>query len=228
METPDNGIVSCVFYNTFAPPLAMMVQDTETKLIDHARDLFLRFGIKSVSMDDLAKDLGISKKTLYRYFPSKNDLVQKCIEDHLQCEIQWTDEAKNRAGNAIDDMILIFDHVSQMLRNLNPTVLIDMKKYYPETWQAFERFKKEYIFKRICENIEMGIEEGLYREDLHAEVIAKLYSSGIDKIIDPNLFPVNKYGMLRLYKEFIKYHLHGIVSLEGLKYLETNLKSHFE
>ncbi|NUM50015.1 MAG: TetR/AcrR family transcriptional regulator [Flavobacteriales bacterium] len=196
----------------------------ETELLIRALQVFLRCGIRSVTMDDIASELKISKKTLYRYVSDKNDLVQKvmnlnCADDTLVCE-----NIKKNSENAIDELLSISKHVSLKLQSIHPSLHFDLEKYYHEAWKKMQQHHAGYVLKSIETNINRGKKEGLYRKEVHAGIIARIYISKIDIIFNSEIFPPGEYNFLDVYKEMLHYHLQGILSEKGKKYLQQKMK----
>jgi AcrR family transcriptional regulator len=166
--------------------------DTGRKIIEKAQELFMQYGLKSISMDDIARTLGISKKTLYQYVNNKADLIQKGLVMHVEEEKMILNEIHKTAENAIDEMIKISRYVGQTLQKINPSVIHDLQKYYQSSWELMESLHFEHTYFLIKNNIIKGIVEGLYREDVSADIIAKLYIGRIDLVMDKSLFPVGE------------------------------------
>lgn len=194
--------------------------DTGKKIIEKAQELFMQYGLKSISMDDIARTLGISKKTLYQFVNNKADLIQKGLVMHIEEEKMVLNEIHKTAENAIDEMIKISRYVSQTLQKTNPSIIHDLQKYYQSSWKLMESLHFEHTYFLIKNNITKGIVEGLYREDVSADIIAKLYIGRIDLVLDKNLFPVGEYTFSRVHSAMITYHLHGIMSEKGVKVFE--------
>jgi AcrR family transcriptional regulator len=190
--------------------------DTGKKIIAKAQELFMQYGLKSISMDDVARTLGISKKTLYRCVSNKADLIRKGLVMHIEEEKMVLDEIHKTAENAIDEMIKISRYMSQTLQKVNPSVIHDLQKYYQSSWELMESLHFEHTYFLIKNNIEKGIAEGLYRDDVPADIIAKLYIGRIDLVIDKNLFPIGEYTFSQIHRTMIRYHLHGIMSEKGV------------
>ena len=184
----------------------------------------MRYGLKSVTMDDIAREIKISKKTLYKYVSDKNDLLCRVMEGHCAVENMVTDQICATSSNAIDEIIGIGKHVSSQLKTMHPSIHYDMEKYYPEVWKIFENHKGGHIYQCVMNNLERGIKEGLYRDNLNVRVIAKLYLSKIDLVFDSSVFPVNEFNFAEVYMELIRYHIRGVASEMGLKYLKEEVK----
>ncbi|MFK7770726.1 MAG: TetR/AcrR family transcriptional regulator [Saprospiraceae bacterium] len=196
----------------------------DNRILTKAESLFFKYGIKSISMDDLSRELGISKKTLYQSVDNKKDLVLQVFQNHAQKEVDAIVNIRTEAADAIDEMIEVAKHVIPTLRQITPTILFDMQKYYREIWQLMQDFNQQEIFKVIKENIERGIEEGIYRNEFHPEIIAKLYVGKTMVVIDEDIFPLKDYNKENLFKEHIQYHIRGIATSKGLKLLEKHFK----
>jgi TetR/AcrR family transcriptional regulator, cholesterol catabolism regulator len=191
-----------------------------------SRNLFLKYGIKSVAMDDIARELGISKKTLYQHFETKNDLIKTVAEYNLANDIRMVTEIQATAKDAIDEMFLVARHViDEIVQIQSPTLIFDLQKYYPEMWQAFENFQNQQIANHIQQNIERGVKEGFYRPEANATIISRIYAGSSLCVIDEKMFPLKQFDKIKLFKEFFVYHIRGIATAKGLKLLEKRLES---
>ncbi len=184
--------------------------------------MFSRFGVKNLTMDDIAKELGMSKKTIYQHVNNKADLVRLSLEEFLKEEKANLKAILASTENSVDTIIQLVSYFHGQIREFNPYVLNDLQKYYPDCWAILNDYRYSYFHKVIADNIDNGIREGLYRKDMNADIISKIYIKGFEILLDQDLFPQKKYVFLEVYKEFLKYHLRGIVSAEGLKLLETH------
>ena len=171
-------------------------------------------------MDDLARELAISKKTIYQYFESKADLIDFVLNSHLKSERDFCYSYAEQGLNSIDEMFVITKHVIEQLRKISPSALYDLQKYYPSSWKAFYSFHFEFIQTIIIDNISRGVKEGVYREDLNEELIAKLYAEITWKIVDEMSFPPSQFSREELFQNFVFYHMHGIVSENGKALLQ--------
>lgn len=195
--------------------------DTKEKILSKAEELFLKYGLRSITMDDMARELGISKKTLYQYVDNKEDLINQVFSMHVKGEEDTIRGIFESVDNAIEEMVEIGRHVTRMLRTMNPNVLYDMQKYYPKQWQMYTDFKMTFVYSTIKKNIEKGINQGLYRRDFKTEVIVKLYIARMDLIMDQELFPTNEYRTQDIYHEYLRYHIRGIATEKGAKILDS-------
>lgn len=194
--------------------------DTLEKILSKAEELFFTYGVKNTTMDDLSRALGASKKTLYQFVTDKADLVNRTMEGHLKLEQSQIEEILKQAPNAIEEQLSIARHVTGHMKGINPAIVSDMLRFYPAAWQKFTDYKMTFIYNVMLNNMKRGMEEGLYRDDLNPDILAKIYIARMDLIIDQKLFPFAKYDFVSVYSETLNYHMHGIASAKGLAYLE--------
>lgn len=192
----------------------------EKEIIQKAGVLFMRYGIKSMTMDELARQMGVSKKTLYQFVDNKKHLVKKVILQHIdvqQCHIQ---EVFNEKVNAIDALMEMTKVVSAQMKEIHPSVMFDLKKYHPESFCILQEHKQSFIYKNIKNNLEVGISSGLYRDNLNPELLTQLYLSMVNSIMDPENSVMNDFSYADLHAEMMRYHIRGIASAEGREYLK--------
>ena len=137
--------------------------------------LFFRYGVKSVTMDDISHHLGISKKTLYQYVDNKRDLIQQIFQKTINEEVLAIDQIVIDAKDAVEEILGSAVYITQQLRQISPQTLYDLQKYYRKSWQMMETYHKNYIQSIIKNNITRGINEGFYRKEIDADIISKLY-----------------------------------------------------
>ena len=191
--------------------------ETKDRILQAALLLFTRHGIKSVSMNDIASELGISKKTLYKWFDNKDELVSVVIGDHL-CRVQGECAGfAEAADNAVDEMVRIMEWAKRHFAEVNPNTIHDLRKYYPAAWQLFDHHKNQYILTQIQANLRRGVAEGLYRPDLDVEVLSRLRLAQIDVLFDPDVFPHADFGQPRVQQACNEHFLLGMVTLRGHK-----------
>jgi AcrR family transcriptional regulator len=217
METLNIKFVSYV-YLLF---IRTQFMELESQLLEKSSALFMRYGIKSITMDDIAKGLGMSKKTIYQVVDNKADLVYKTMESYLLVELAKLETIKGKATDAVDEMILIVESTAIHIQGIDTTILFDLQKYFPKAFDLFNDYRENHIRKAILENLERGKKEGYYRSNLNTDVISKIYISIILSLFDQHTFPSQKYSFLSLYTEFVNYHLQGILSEKGMKYFEN-------
>lgn len=184
----------------------------------------MTYGLKSVSMDDLSRKLGISKKTLYQHVGNKEDLVKQVIQKFIEIQQDVIVSIIKDSTDAIEEYLNLSRHFLSTIRQMKPTITYDLQKYYPDSWQIITKDHFNFLKSVIQKNIERGIHQELYRDNVNADIIAKLYISKNHAIANESLFPLQKYSMDELLIEFVRYHLHGIASAKGVKRMKTILK----
>lgn len=194
------------------------------QLLLGALGIFMKYGIRSVTMDDLARHLSISKKTIYKYVTDKNDLVMKCMAFQQEQEHCAMEACMNRDHNAIDENFEISKVILDQLKNIHPSVMYDLEKYYPEALGQFDHYKQTVVRGWIENNMKKGIEEGLYRTDINIPILTALYLSRMDDFFKPEKFPEG-YTFRDIYLEQFIYHIRGLASKKGVEYLENKLKN---
>ncbi len=192
----------------------------EERLVEKAGELFIRYGIKSMTMDEISRQMGISKKTLYQYVSNKKELVKKVVEQQVAHEQACICDLFEGDGNAIDNLMQITDFVGNQMKELHPSVIFDLKKYHFEAWKRLENHKEDFIYRTVKENLEEGIKEGLYRENLNPEIVSRFYLSMTNMIIDPDQALGNEIPRESLHKEMMRYHIRGIANSKGREYLK--------
>ncbi|MEQ9187781.1 MAG: TetR/AcrR family transcriptional regulator [Cryomorphaceae bacterium] len=194
------------------------------EILGKTAQLFMRNGIKSMTMDDIARQLGVSKKTLYLYVSDKNDLVLKVMQQIVEHEKVLANQLCEKHQNAIDMLFELSKDISQKFGQIHPSINYDMQKYHPEAWTVFENFRTVFIADCIQENIERGIEHGLYRENIEPYIVSRMYAAKMDMCTDSEVFPPDKYNFRTIHLELMRYHIRGIASEKGLNYLKAKVK----
>lgn len=190
---------------------------TDDRILNGARELFRRYGLKSVTMDDLSRHLGISKKTLYQSYADKNDLVHSFISTELNMYRNTCGKFADSSKNAIDEIIQIMQFMGSNLSGMNPNLFHDMQRHHPEAWKEFREFREKFINECIISNLEKGKKEGLYRENLNSNILARLRMEEVEMVFNLVVFPPDKFNLAEVHIALLDYYLHGICTLKGHK-----------
>jgi len=197
-----------------------MEKDQRIKaLLMKVAGFFMQNGIKSHTMDDISKLLGISKKTLYTFVANKNDLVNQAITLVMEDDLAAFQSIIEEAGNAIDHIFALNRRVSEKLQQMQPVVIYDLKNYYPEAWAIVEEYKCDFLLSKIEESLRVGIEEGLFREDLNVKIIATVNLNLIYAIFEDKMFPSHDFSFLEIHEEISNYHIRAVANEKGLLYI---------
>lgn len=197
---------------------------TKQKILTEAEALFMRLGLKSVSMDDIARKLGMSKKTLYQYVDGKEELINQVMEANGQRDMEVIISSATESSDAIDEFLRNSRYFIREMRNVSPTTLYDLKKYYLPIWETQVRSHIENFVMCISVNITRGQSEGLYRKDASADIIARFYGQTVVAITDTSLFPATNVSIDRIIHQHAVYHLHGVMTEKGRQCLAAHLE----
>jgi AcrR family transcriptional regulator len=200
-----------------------MFTEQQEKWLKRVEDQFMRYGIKSVTMDDVARELGISKKTLYLFVDNKDDLVNKVLERHIDAEKTLCAQLFDAAANAIEEMFLVMEANSQQLQQMKANIVFDLQKYHRDGWEKMQEFQRGFLYDVVRANLERGVREGLYRSDFDVDIIAKLHIAMTFQLFDEDLFPQLSYAKESLFREYLLHYLYGIVSEKGFQLLKAKL-----
>lgn len=179
--------------------------------------MFWRYGVKSVTMDDIAKELGISKKTIYQQFNDKDAIVKDVVEREMQCEQTDMERLEAEASNPIDEVMRTSDYIRASFATVSPVLLNDLKKYHPKAWTIFQKHKHEHIIQGISGNLQRGIAAGLYRDDIDVDVLARMRVEQIEMAFDPAIFPPQKFAIIEVHTQLIHHFLRGILTDQGFE-----------
>lgn len=195
------------------------------KILKKATDMFLNLGFKSVTMDDLAHEMAISKKTIYSHFKNKTQLVQEITLDMFCAISDGIDIICSLEKNPIEELYDIKKFILLHLKDEKSSPQYQLQKYYPKIFSSLKQ--KHFAVMQDCVviNIKRGIELGIYRDNLNIEFVSRIYFSGITTIKDQQLFPLELFPVHTLMDEYLEYHLRGIVTPKGRKILNTIINS---
>lgn len=191
--------------------------ETKERILLKAHELFNRYGIRSVSMDDIAAPLGMSKKTLYQYYADKDELVNAVFNGVMDHNKQECNVCASKGENAIHEVFLSFDMLEGMLTDMNPSILFDMQKYHPSAFKKFEDYRNNFLYTLISHNIQRGIKEELYREDLDVDIMTRFRLYSIMLSFDTNVFPANKTKLVYIEQQLLEHFLWGLATPKGQK-----------
>ena len=186
-------------------------------------ELFRKFGIKSVTMDDIASELGISKKTIYHHVQDKTDLVSKLMEFENERVQKCMAEIFQAKRNAIEELFEVNRFMINLMKRYSPSFNYDLKKYYPDIFRKIHAIRRTNIYNAIRNNLKKGKSEGLYRDELNEEVLAKLNVSRMEDMPNSSLFTPEELNSGSVFKEMFIYHIRGIANERGTRFLEKNV-----
>jgi len=196
----------------------------EDRILRETGDMFFRHGIRSITMDDIASALGISKKTIYIYYKDKSDLVRSFTDLELSNHQAEIHDIRDRSKDPIDEIFQMMAHLESFFKKVNPSMIYDLQKYHPQSWQLFKDFKEKVVTGFVEENLRKGIQMDLYRKEIKLKILSRLRIEEVEMGFNPQLFPPDQYRMNEVHLALIEHFLYGIVTLKGLKLIEKYKK----
>ena len=191
------------------------------KIVEDSKALFWKYGFKSLSMDDIARELGVSKKTLYQFVSNKTDLIKKTFDCEEQMMQTWFAENSISDLNAIDELLAVSQRLNRDLDKFKPEITFSLQKYYPDLYNQLLEKKKKMVYTNVKANIEKGIKQGLYRDDLDIELIAALYIQKVISMHSQDLDYVENLTFEKIFEVMFENHIRGIANAEGTAYFES-------
>lgn len=214
METLTTNKVSIVLR------FFLRYMETKERILVKAHELFMRYGIRSVSMDDIATNLGMSKKTIYQFFADKDELVDAIMDVEIVNMQNDCTSCSIRARDAVDEIFLTMEQILEQFSQMNPMVLYDMEKFHHRAYQKIMKHKHDFILKIISSNLERGKAEGLYRPEVNVEIMARFRLESMMLAFNIDLYPPKKFPLVEVTRELIEHFVYGISTLKGIKLIE--------
>ncbi|PLX18831.1 MAG: hypothetical protein C0599_11675 [Salinivirgaceae bacterium] len=196
------------------------------EIIYKSAELFKQYGVRSVSMDDISREMGISKKTLYKHVKNKNELVEKILEFTFEREQQFFCDKAKPEVNAIDALLEVSIFISEQIKLFTPSVSFDLKKYYPEVFKAHMEKSQKYAYEAVYTNLVNGINQGLYRKEINPEVVATLYVNKIEDVHDQEFYTEKDFSFELIFETMFENHIRGIANEKGIAYFEKRRKDY--
>ncbi|OSZ80996.1 hypothetical protein CAP36_07105 [Chitinophagaceae bacterium IBVUCB2] len=194
--------------------------EIKDRILLKAEELFMQYGIRSVSMDDIANGLGMSKKTLYQYFADKDELVEGVVNKHISMSEGDCLNCRKGAKDAIHEIFLTMEHVNEEVKNMNPMLLYDLEKFHFRAYQRFKDYKDKFLLQIIRNNIEWGIKEELYRPDVNIDILSKYRIESIMIPFNVAVFPPGKYNLAKTSAILIENFTYGLATIKGHKLIQ--------
>ncbi|MEM6642172.1 MAG: TetR/AcrR family transcriptional regulator [Bacteroidota bacterium] len=189
--------------------------EAKLKILAGAEALFLQYGIRSITMDDVARQCAASKKTLYQYFENKDALVLEVAAAHFERERAEFLKIEEEAEDAVHQLILVSQCLRNHMHKMNPSVLFDMQKYHSSSWQEYLQFKHEVIRGHIQANIERGKKEGLFKAELDAEMLSIMRVEQVQMVFNTSIFPADKFDFREVQMQIMDHFINGLLTEKG-------------
>jgi len=212
------------------------MQDQETqatstlklRVISQATSLFFRLGVRNVTMDEIAQELGMSKKTIYQLFKNKADIVKEVSMAYCKQNEAETLAVAESSQNAIDALFKVMQHFTENAKSLSPNLIFEIKKYYPESWQVFQKHENRFVVQKVKDNLFRGIKEGLYRPNINADIVSRMHISQLDAGLDEKLFPARRFPFPMVQLQMMELYMRGIATQKGIDLINTYFDSRGE
>lgn len=191
--------------------------EVKERILTAAEELFMQYGFRSISMDDIAKHISVSKKTIYQFFEDKDEIVNITVSRHFEKEkIVCNHQVFCSAANPVEEMIMVSRLIKLNTFNINPAIIFDLQKYHPQAWQILQNFKQDFILQSILRNLKQGIEQGLYRSTIDVEVLARLRLEEVQMGFDSSVFSPVQFDPYHTHMQLLEHFIRGIVTDKGL------------
>ena len=193
------------------------------RIIEGAGKLFMQYGIRSVTMDDIARYLSISKKTIYQFVRDKDEIVSLVVLKKIEEEKHQFTDIENDSTDAIEELSSVSVCLRQIVTDINPSLLFDLKKYHPKAWKLYMDYKEDFIFNYITRNLENGVLEGFFRTDIDVKTLARLRVEQVQMAFDDTIYPRAKYNFKDVQMQLFNHFVYGIVTEKGKEAYENYL-----
>lgn len=194
--------------------------ETAEMILHNAFELFKRYGIRSVTMDDVAAQCGVSKKTLYLHYADKDTLVYTILEAMIRKSEEQCMVYQKHSDNAVHEIFRSLDMLQEMFEGINPVMLYDLHKYHQSAYKMLEEHKQRFLYLNIRTNLERGIAEGLFRPEINVEVITQLHIHNINMAFEQESFPRHKFSLLEMQMQIMLHYVYGLATAKGVKQIE--------
>jgi len=189
--------------------------NTEEQILNGAQELFFRYGVKGITMDDVAKHLSMSKRTIYEKFPNKDAIIEILLKQHLEKHLEDFKKFRHASANAIEEILMMLQPLKQLFESMNPRVLFELKKFHPQSWEEFQKFKKNALMETLISNMKRGIKEDLYRSDIDLNVLAVLRIEEVELAWNPEIYSPSEYNLAKVQMCLLEHFLFGITNIKG-------------
>ncbi len=198
------------------------------KILEGAETLFMRYGVRSVSMDDVAREVSVSKKTIYQHFNHKDELVTEAAKNYLTGEMKEVSDITEQAADALEELFLLSKCIRQNISRVNPSLLYDLQKYHPEAWEVFKDYKDNFIRGKVMSNLIRGKKENLYRTEINETILSIMRVEQVQLIFDERAFPKSDFDFVDVQVQIFDHFIHGLLSDNGRNYYKEYQQKHLE
>ncbi len=192
------------------------------KIMLGAQELFFKYGIKAITMDDIAKHLSMSKKTIYQYYKEKDEIVLSLMAEKIKEDEEVFSKMHREAENFIEELFGLMKCMTDNIGKINPVLFYELQKFYPEAWAKFTHFKEHVIRKMVEDSLKRGQAQGYVREDINTGILSRLRMEEIELGFNSNVFPSDKFNLLDVQLAMTEHFFYGICTLKGHKLINKH------
>lgn len=201
------------------------MEEKKIEIVKAALEVYMKFGIKSLTMDEMARQLGVSKKTLYQFVSDKNELVEECLKYAQGIDMACMKTIFSQDLNAIEELLEVGRHLVKTLGAIHPSIFFDLSKYHPNALKSMHKHKYGAVRETLITNLRKGIDQGVYRDNLSPEIVSRLHMAAMDNIMSGEVVESLDFRIDEVYSEYFRYHIRGIASEKGLEFLKELIRN---
>lgn len=194
--------------------------EVKERILGKAADLFMRYGIRSITMDEIATQLGISKKTIYQFFTDKDEMVSAVIDREIHKNEVDCIKFRQTSENAVHQIFQALESLEEMLKYANPLMMYDLEKHHPRSFKSLKEYKYHFLYEIITDNLRWGVKEEIYRSDFQVDIAAKNRIESVFLIFNLDIFPRSRYKISEVNYELAMLFLHSITTVKGKELIE--------
>lgn len=189
----------------------------KSRILQKGAELFFRYGVKTVTMDSIATDLGISKKTIYQHFPDKDSIVYEVVKSFIEQDLKKWEELDKLYPNVIEKIFKSFEMTKDLFTQMNPRLLYEIQKYFPNAYELFSDHGEKCIHENLIADFKKGAQIGYFRNDIDFELLARLRMAEVNLVFNPDFYPNNKLPLFETQLVLLDIFMRGILTENGLK-----------
>ena len=208
--------------------LQRIIMEPKDIILKGSLELFMKYGIKSITMDDISRSLGVSKKTIYLYYEDKDVLVCECVKSFTNFQKSILIKINEEAKDPVNELISLSEYMKSNVCNINPSLLYDIKKYHPKAWGLFLDYRREFLEKSIRDTLNRGKADGFFRSNLDSKIIARLRMETVEMAFNTEIFPLSEFETPKVQMEFFEHFIYGICTIKGHRLINKYKQIHEE
>ncbi len=191
--------------------------ESKEKILKGVEELFFKYGIKNITMDEIARHLSISKKTIYQFFKDKDEVVHSLMLHTLENDKCRINNAKDASKNVVEEVLKMMDEMREMFQRINPILFYELHKFHPQTWRVFQDFKSSFISKMVESSLKRGQVEGFIRKDINIKILTRMRVEMVEQAMRGEMFPHDQFNVVDVQLALTEHFLYGVCTLKGHK-----------